>query len=430
MSWPTVRLSDGIADVIRGVTFSRRDVLNGPAQDAIPVLRAGNISDRLVTDSDLVWIPTSRVADSQHLRVGDVIVCTSSGSRRIVGKTAINDTDFTGTWGAFNAVLRTSAAMDSRFLFYWTQSSGFLAWRDRQATGANIQNIRHSALASIEVPVPPSSEQRRIVEILDKADALRKRARDADSKVARILSALFLKMFGDPATNPMGWRVGYLSEFLDPVERRNPALRPDATFIYIDIAGVDGSIGRISATRQVLGSEAPSRARQIVQTYDTLVSTVRPYLRATALVPEELNGQIASTGFCVLRPRSSTGYAWLFQLTRQRWFTEQLNVRAKGASYPAVKDTDIMQLPVPIPSDAKRMGQFDALFERLVSKLDQARTASEASERLFDALLQRAFSGQLTAKWRGAHMRELQAEMREQARLLNLPVPDVVEAQA
>jgi len=428
MSWQTAQLSRGIADVVRGVTFSQGNAAHESRDGFLPVLRAGNIGERLETERDLVWIPKHLVSDRQHLRKDDIVMCTSSGSALVVGKTAIAEGDFDGSWGAFNAVLRPTSAVVPRFLYYWLQSGEFKSWRDRQAKGANIQNIRYSDLSNLAVPLPAKSEQSRIVELLNEADRLRRLRREADSKAARILPALFLKMLGDPATNPMGWPVVPLSDFANSVSRRNPSTSPDEPFQYIDIAGVDGELGLITTAKRMVGRDAPSRARQVVRWRDTIVSTVRPYLRATALVPKELDNEIASTGFCVLRPREPNGYAWLFQLTRLQWFTEQLNVRARGASYPAVTDADILRLPIPLPCDSKILEKFDGQFEYVSKVLFTAGAASEKVDALFNLMLLRAFSGELTAKWREDHMQELLEEMAQQARALNLPMPKELEA--
>lgn len=276
--------------------------------------------------------------------------------------------------------------------------------------------------------LPPPSEQRRIVEILDEADRLRRLRREADAKAARILPILFLKMFGDPATNPKGWPRRELREFVKPISRKNPALKPDQPFQYLDIAGIDGNQGMVVESRTILGREAPSRARQEIKWRDVVVSTVRPYLRATALVPQFLDDEIASTGFCVLRSHNSFGFGWLYALTRQMWFTEQLNIRARGASYPAVTDNDIFSLIIPLPNDENLLSAFDSLIADIQSLYEQAHRASDHIEKLFSLLLERAFSGQLTAKWREAHIKELLAEMEQQARLLNLPLPKELEA--
>lgn len=319
------------------------------------------------------------------------------------------------------AVLRANRELlNPKYLFYWAQSTQFVNFLVANATGASYPAVTDRLVKRIPIPLAPPGEQSRIVELLDEADHLRSLCRDTDTKAARILPALFLKMFGDPETNPMGWPKMPLAHFAEPVGRRNPSTTPDVPFRYIDISGLDGEKGLIVTTRHLLGCDAPGRARQIVKWRDTLVSTVRPYLRATALVPASLDGEMASTGFCVLRPRQKSGYAWLYQLTRQSWFTEQLNVRARGASYPAVTDADIFQLPVPIPGNLNRLEQFDADFESISALLCEAGVASEKINALFGLLVQRAFSGELTEQWRDGNMQELHSEMAQQAQILNL----------
>jgi len=327
------------------------------------------------------------------------------------------------------AVLRANRALlDPKYLFYWVQSTQFVDFLVANATGASYPAVNDGIVKRAPIPLASPREQSRIVELLDEADRLRRIRREADAKAARILPALFLKMFGDPATNPMKWPVVPLSDFVNAVSRRNPSTSPDEPFQYIDIAGVDGELGLITAVKSMVGRDAPSRARQVVKWRDTVVSTVRPYLRATALVPKELDNQIASTGFCVLRPRESNGYAWLFQLTRLQWFTEQLNARARGASYPAVTDADIFQLLIPLPCDSKIFEEFSGQYESVSKVLLTAGASSEKVDALFNLMLQRAFSGELTAKWREGHMNELLAEMAQQARVLNLPMPEELEA--
>jgi type I restriction enzyme S subunit len=284
--------------------------------------------------------------------------------------------------------------------------------------GATVHSVDIGKLKALEIPLPPLSEQRRIVEILDQANSLRCLRAEADSKTERILPALFTKMFGDPAANPMGWPVGPLRKILSRVERRNPRDRPHDEFVYVDIAGLDGTTGRISTTKTLLGQDAPSRARQVIRARDVLVSTVRPYLRATAMVPEELDGQICSTGFCVLRCARRLGHGYLYALTRMTWFTEQLNSRARGASYPAVTDSDIWNLPACLPRDAARLTRADAVVDRILQLGDMRRSGASRIERLFEVLLAGAFSGHLTAYWRQANMQELLQEMEEQAKAL------------
>ena len=103
---------------------------------------------------------------------------------------------------------------------------------------------------------------------------------------------------------------------------RNPTTAPDKEFVYVDVAGVDNEAKLISGQRVLRGSGAPSRARKLIKTGDVLVSTVRPNLNAVAMVPDSLDGEVASTGFCVLRPNAKVLSEYLFYFVRSSVFIE------------------------------------------------------------------------------------------------------------
>ncbi len=92
---------------------------------------------------------------------------------------------------------------------------------------------------------------------------------------------------------------------------RDPRKKPDKSFMYVDIASIDRSLKVITSKSEILGADAPSRARKEIREGDILVSTVRPNLNTVAMVPTELDGQIASTGFCVLRPKDAANSSLL-----------------------------------------------------------------------------------------------------------------------
>ena len=89
----------------------------------------------------------------------------------------------------------------------------------------------------------------------------------------------------------------------------NPTKAPLSKFTYIDVASVDNEQKRIVGAREILGSEAPSRARKLTRCNDVLVSTVRPNLNAVAIVSQSLDGAVASTGFAVLRATTAVFYS-------------------------------------------------------------------------------------------------------------------------
>lgn len=81
--------------------------------------------------------------------------------------------------------------------------------------GGSLLRARPAEVAKIKIPLPPLPEQRRIAAILDKADALRAKRREAIAKLDQLLQSVFLEMFGDPVTNPKGWPVETLGELID-----------------------------------------------------------------------------------------------------------------------------------------------------------------------------------------------------------------------
>jgi len=352
----------------------------------------------------------------KEIREGDILVSTVRPNLNAIAVVPQHlDGQIAST--GFCVLRPNKSAIVGKYLFYFTTTPTFVGILSGKIRGAHYPAVSDSDVKEIELPLPTVSEQHRIVEILDQADALRKRRAEADAKAARILSALFYKMFGDPATNPMGWPIAPINEMVDSIERRDPSIYSDDPFIYIDITGVNGQLGIITEAKEMIGADAPSRARKVVRMNDIIISTVRPYLHATALVPSEYDNQICSTGFCVLRARSGVGYGFLYALSRLQWFTDQLNVRARGASYPAVTDADIFNLRLPRPTEEVQE-LFDCQVFDALKLQDKRRSIGTKIETLFETLLHRAFTGDLTAKWREAHMKELLAEMEQQAKLL------------
>jgi type I restriction enzyme S subunit len=410
MKWPEYPLADIVECFLSGGTPSTK----------IPEYWIGDIP--WITGADIVdgevilgrrFINKESIESSATNIVpkGSLLMVTRTG----VGKIAIAPIDIAISQDFTGIILKK--VIDSKFALAAIKFRMPILLAVQR--GATIKGVTRSDVENLTIPLPPISEQRRIVEILDQADSLRKKRIEADAKAVRILPALFYKMFGDPMTNPKKYPLVTIGNLVEQIQRRNPSDLPDSIFKYVDISSVDGVSGRIKEYKALLGSEAPSRARQVIETNDVLVSTVRPYLRATAIVPAELDNEICSTGFCVLRAIEGKGYGYLYALSRLPWFTELLNSMARGASYPAVTDNDILDLRVPYPADNSKVRQFDDAIFQLIELQDFRRKSFNMLENLFETILHQAFLGDLTYKWREAHMKELLTEMELQVKTLD-----------
>lgn len=133
-------------------------------------------------------------------------------------------------------------------------------------------------------------------------------------------------------------------------EKRNPTLKPDEIFKYVDISSIDVVTGIIINSQELLGEEAPSRARKVIHEGDIIISTCRPTRGAVAIVPKELDNQICSTGFCVIRAKKGVSNKYLHFILRSAVVKEQFRKFSTGSSYPAILDDDIRKTVIPLPS--------------------------------------------------------------------------------
>jgi type I restriction enzyme S subunit len=108
-------------------------------------------------------------------------------------------------------------------------------------------------------------------------------------------------MDGKPYPIPKPWTESTIGNVVVKAKQRDPRKKPDEVFHYVDVSSVSNESFKIIGATPTLGLDAPSRARKAIETDDVLFATVRPTLKRIALVPSELDGEIASTGYCVLR---------------------------------------------------------------------------------------------------------------------------------
>jgi type I restriction enzyme, S subunit len=204
MSVSIVKVSD-LSEQIRGVSYGKDDASKTPKEGYIPILRAGNITDNGLTFDDLVFVPNKRVSLKQMIRRHDIVIAASSGSLDIVGKAAPVLNDFIGSFGAFCKVLRPSSKVDPSYFAHCFKTHDYRRRISSLAAGANINNLRNEHLDDLKISLPPLEEQKRIAEILDRAESLRAMRRQSIEQLNTLTQAIFLEMFGDPVTNPRGW---------------------------------------------------------------------------------------------------------------------------------------------------------------------------------------------------------------------------------
>lgn len=123
---------------------------------------------------------------------------------------------------------------------------------------------------------------------------------------------------------------------------------------YIEIGSVTYEHG-VRTTEKMKFGNAPSRARRIVHNGDTIVSTVRTYLKAIAYIDDSLADKIVSTGFSVVTPHKDVVAKFLYYALSTHSFISNVEAHSVGISYPAINNTNLMDLKIVLPMQREQI---------------------------------------------------------------------------
>jgi type I restriction enzyme S subunit len=193
-----------------------------------------------------------------------------------------------------------------------------------------------------------------------------------------------------------GWEVKKLGEVLQKTETIDPTKNPEKDFVYVDVSSVNNQNFSIENTTLLQGKDAPSRARKLIKTNDVIFATVRPTLKRVAIIPEELNEQVCSTGYFVLRGKEFIENKYLFYFLLSSEFINNMEKLQKGASYPAVTDGEVREQVIQYPKDKAEQQSIVTLLDVTFAAIEQAKVNVQRclslSKDLFQSELNSIFS--------------------------------------
>ena len=396
------RLFFDVCDYIRGITYNKNDEINDNSY-GIEVLRANNITletNTLNFDDVKLISENVKIKETQWLKKNDILICAGSGSKEHIGKVAYIFADTNITFGGFMGVVRPKIENFSpRFLFHILTSDMFKSHLAKvsAASSSTINNINNDTWKNFQIPVPPLAVQEEIVRILDKFTSLTAEltaeltARRKQYEYYRdaLLTPPFTSVRFDyahrPTTDRNNNQLRVLGSTGSPTKARllsgAEASNVEASegtreakvemkklgeicqqisnikwkyeknsFQYIDLTSVDRETHEIINTTKIDSSNAPSRALQIVKENDVLFGTTRPMLKRSTFISKEFDGQICSTGYCVLRPNQEiVKPRYIYHHINSSLFYQYVETHQQGASYPAISDADVKNFTIPLP---------------------------------------------------------------------------------
>ena len=383
----STRIVGDLCEQIRGVTYSKEEATSEPAPGYKPVLRANNITDVGLSFGDLVYVPESRVSPRQHIRANDVLIAASSGSIDVVGKAARATVDFDGGFGAFCKVLRPNGDIDPGYFAHFFRTPNYRLRVSGLAAGANINNLRNEHIDGLKIRVPPVSEQRRIAAILDKADALRAKRRDAIAKVDELLKSVFLDMFGEPLYNPKKWPRRPLVEIAlvqtggTPPASAAGMFDGDIPFITPSDLGGEVETSRRTVTRK--GAEAA----RVAKAGSTLVCCIGATIGKMGFIRRDgaFNQQInAVTWTGAVLP--------LYGYHAMRFLSNEIAHKGASTTLPILKKSSFEKLELIVPPPAEQ-NRFNEFAERMTVQSKKLQSSANSLSETFSSLQSVLFRG-------------------------------------
>ena len=377
---------------------------NGP--DKTPFLRTSNVLwDEIDLSSvDEMAIPEHELPAKLLCR-GDLLVCEGGE----IGRAAIwnGEVETMSFQNHLHRLRPVVEEVEPRFYVYFLQSAftqlGIFEGAGNKTT---IPNLSRSRLAGLEVPQPKVDEQLAIVAALARIrKAIKTHAQSAelarDLKRAAMQTLFTRGLRGEAQREteigpvPESWELstlGTLCESTDSVDLRSEAER---VIEYVDVSSISRDYLCIETTSRFILKEAPGRARKRILTSDVIFATVRPTLLRVAVVPEELDNQVCSTAFCVLRRDSKmSAHNFIYYVVQRDQFVQQLAEIETGASYPAVTDRMVREQVVPAPS-LEEQQEIVAILAAIDRKIDLHRRKRAVLDDLFKTLLHKLMTGEI-----------------------------------
>ena len=215
----------------------------------------------------------------------------------------------------------------------------------------NFQPTSHqrhwiSKFAEMEFDIPERVKQDQIVEKLDKLVEMQSKKTTQLKKYDDLVKSQFIEMFGNVFTQKAVHTLGdYISDKTDKVKK--DYLHENIK--YVDISSIDNTQNEITSYTTYKTQDRPSRAQQIVEDGDIVISTVRPNLNNVAMIKDDFENIVASTGFCVLKKNMQVNEYFIFTLVKDSRFADYLSKLTTGASYPAVSNKSVLNFKIDMP---------------------------------------------------------------------------------
>lgn len=393
----TVALKD-VSEIVRGVTFSKAEGSETETVGRIPVIRAGSIQRTLLVNEGQIWVEESKIKEHQLIRKNDIIMCTSSGSADLVGKCAISADDHRVSFGAFCAGIRPNPnKISPSYLYHFLNSPKFRNWT-KNSSGANIKNIRASELAEFKFELPTLVEQKRIAAILDKADSVRRKRQKAIDLADDFLRSVFLDMFGDPVTNPKGFKKGTIRDLIETANygTSGKASETEGKYPILRMGNITYEGGWDFTNLKYIDLSEKDEPKYLTQKGDLLFNRTnsKELVGKTAVFDEDEPMAIAGYLIRVRANEHGNNYYISGYLNSYHGKQTLLNMCKSIVGMANINAQELQDVKILLPP-IELQNEYEQIVRATKSKLKSFNKSAELLNDNFNSLSQKAFAGEL-----------------------------------
>lgn len=403
MSFPIVQLGS-ICDLQNGFAFKSSDYVenSNTLSCRMSNIRPGGIFD---IDYNARFLPDNfaGIYSQFLLKDGDVVIAMTdlADSPKILGVPTIikaNNKNILLNQRVGKLIIKDTKKVHFPYLQLALNAPQIRSEYKRFAGGGLQINLGKSDLLSIEIPLPPLAEQQKIAAILDAADSLRQKDQQLVERYTALSQSLFLEMFGDPVTNPMGWEKLQLNNLVSKLGdglHGTPEYSDDGEYFFINGNNLNhGTLEIYQETKKVSESEFNKHKKELNNT--TMLVSINGSIGKVAFY----NGEkiILGKSACYFNIKESLiNRLYLFYLIESSYFIKYAMGSATGSTIKNVSLKTMREFPVPMPPISMQ-NKFAEHIQLIEAQKQKAQSSLEKSEALFNSLLHRAFTGELTAK--------------------------------
>ena len=326
----------------------------------------------------------------QLIKANDVLVSTVRPNLNGVAQVGHELDGSTASTGF--CVLRPRAnTLSSSYLFHWVKTEQFIADMVRKATGASYPAVSDKTILESTIAVPPIAEQRRIAAILDQADALRAKRREALEQLDNLAQSIFLEMFGDPSLYPET-SLGGVCELITDGTHQTPTYADTGT-IFLSAKNVTSGYIDWDNIKFIPQSLHLELHRRLAPRLGDILLAKNGTTGVAAIVDRDCIFDVY-VSLALLRPKKDVLPSYLLGAINSPICKKQFNESLKGIGVPNLHLKEIRATKIPLPPNEVQ-DKFTKHMAAVEMQKKAFRTALAEHDALIASLQHRAFAGEL-----------------------------------